>query len=599
MTIATYSRQALSVLQALLLCCAPSLVEAASPAQAPASPPQTAAQEDKFELSPRPNPKYAQKISELGEKALADGHLDEALNYFEQAARYAPQDTTLIERIASMRSKLVRAHVEAAERDALAGHADVATEELAKALLIDPGNTIVAERMMQMKAMKDEPLAVPDQQIDGIPQLNPRAGKQNINLRGDSKAVYEQLGQLFGIKVTFDPDLAAKPVHLRLDDIDFTTALKILSVETGTFSRPLTSTLLFVAQDTQEKRRQYAAEAKQSFLLPASVAPEEMTELGRVLKEMTGSTRVELDTRSRTITMRDTPERLALAGALIRQAEKTRGEVLLEIEILEVDRNKARDLGLLPPSSAELISLTPSLIGQLKAAQDVSTLITLLASIFGSGGTSGSAGTSLSSLIPPLVLVGGGKTTFLLTTPAVAAQFSDALSLVHSGTQVLLRAQDGKPASFFVGDRYPITLSLLSGSLGASTAATSVGSVTGSLLPSASYNVGIGPVSLTSADFRNVGLQDLAVVNEIDNTLTILQNQGSGTFLQAGSPISLGAARTVAPTIAPSIASAVLTTSGFHDLVVTDPVANTVEVQQWRRYLQGGHRFAHHRRPRT
>src|SRR5580658_8083452 len=113
MTIATYSRQALSVLQALLLCCAPSLVEAASPAQAPASPPQTAAQEDKFELSPRPNPKYAQKISELGEKALADGHLDEALNYFEQAARYAPQDTTLIERIASMRSKLVRAHVEA------------------------------------------------------------------------------------------------------------------------------------------------------------------------------------------------------------------------------------------------------------------------------------------------------------------------------------------------------------------------------------------------------------------------------------------------------------------------------------------------------
>jgi hypothetical protein len=141
-----------------------------------------------------------------------------------------------------------------------------------------------------------------------------------------------------------------------------------------------------------------------------------------------------------------------------------------------------------------------------------------------------------------------------------------------------LRAQDGKPASFFVGDRYPITLSLLSGSLGASTAATSVGSVTGSLLPSASYNAGIGPVALTSADFRNVGLQDLAVVNEIDNTVTILQNQGSGTFLQAGSPISLGAARTVAPAIAPSIASAVLTTSGFHDLVVTDPVANTVEV---------------------
>ena len=322
MTIATYSRQALSILLALLLCCVQSLAQAPSSPQTPSAPPQTAPQEDKFELAPHPNPKYAKKISELGDKALAEGHLDEALNYFEQAARYAPQDTALIERIASMRSKLVRAHVEAAERDALAGHADVATEELAKALLIDPGNTIVAERMIQMKAMGDEPLAVPDHKIDGIPQLKPHGGKQNINLRGDSKAVYEQLGQIFGIKVTFDPDLATKSVHLHLDDVDFNTALMILSVETGTFSRPLTSTLLFVAQDTQEKRRQYAAEAKQSFLLPDSVAAEEMTELSRVLKEMTGSTRVELDAQSRTITMRDTPEKLALAGQLIRQAEK-------------------------------------------------------------------------------------------------------------------------------------------------------------------------------------------------------------------------------------------------------------------------------------
>ena len=82
--------------------------------------------------------------------------------------------------------------------------------------------------------------------------------------------------------------------------------------------------------------------------------------------------------------------------------------------------------------------------------------------------------------------------------PTFAAQFSDALSLVHSGRQVLLRAQDGKPASFFVGDRFPITLSLLSGSLGPSTAATSVGGVTNSILPSASYNVGIGPVALAA-----------------------------------------------------------------------------------------------------
>jgi len=578
MIVSVHFRQAVSVLLALLLCLAQSPAQSLAQAQ---SSPQTAPNEAQLQMAPHPNPKYAKKLSELADKELAEGRFDEALNYYEQAAGYAPQDTALIERIVSMRSKLVRDHVEAAERDALAGHADVATEELAKALLIDPGNTIVAERLNQMNAMKDEPLAKPDRKIEGLPELKPLGRKQDLNLRGDTKTVYEQLGQLFGIKIVFDPDLVARTVRLHADDVDFSTALKVLSAQTGTFSRPLTSTLLFVAQDTVEKRRQYGAQAEQTFVLPASVGTEEMTELVRVLREMTGATRVQLDSQSHAVSIRDMPERLALAGEIIRQTEQVRGEVLLEIEILEVDRNKARTLGLLPPSSAELISLTPSLISQLRQAKDISTLVTLLASIFGNSSTSGSAGSSLnlSSLIPPLTVVGGGKTTFLLTLPAIAAQFSDALTLVHSGRQVLLRAQDGKPASFFVGDRYPITLSLLSGSLGASTAATSVGGVTNSILPSASYNVGVGPVALTAADFRNVGQLDIAVVNEIDNSLTILVNQGAGTFLaSAGSPISLGAARTTAPAIAPSITSAVLSTSGFHDLLVTDPVANTVQV---------------------
>ena len=135
----------------------------------------------------------------------------------------------------------------------------------------------------------------PNQKIEGLPELKPRPGKQDLDLRGDTKSVYEQVGQLFGIKITFDPDLPARPVRLHADDVDFSTALKILGVQTGTFFRALTSNLLFVAQDNAEKRRQYAAQAKQTFVLPASVGTEEMTELVRVLREMTGSTRVELD----------------------------------------------------------------------------------------------------------------------------------------------------------------------------------------------------------------------------------------------------------------------------------------------------------------
>jgi Flp pilus assembly secretin CpaC len=543
-------------------------------------PPQTAPNESQLQFVTKPNPKYAKKISDLGEKALSEGRLEEALTFFQEAARYSPQDNAIIERLATLRSRLVRQHMEAAERDALEGHADTGTEELAKALLIDPTNTIVAERIREMKAMNDQPPAKLDMKVEGLPELKPRSGRQNLDLRGDTKTAYEQVGNSFGIKMTFDPDLQPKNVRLRLDDVDFDTALKVLGVQTGTFFQATTRTTAFVAQDTPEKRRQYSVMAEQTFPLPAAVTNEDMTEALRVLREITVTSHISLDTQNRSITMRDVPERLALAGELLREIEKARGEIMLEVEILEVDRNKAFNLGILPPLPVQLIPLSPQIIAQAEAAQSVGTLLQLLTTVLSNAGISAAPSSSnISSVIPPVLPVGGGYSTFLLYVPAVAAQFSDALTLVHSGRQVLLRAQDGKPASFFLGDRYPITLSLLSGSLGASTPTTSIPIPTNGLLPSTSYSVGVGPVSLTAGDFRDNGLNDLAVLNELDNSISILTNQGAGIFLAAtGSPISLGSALTTPPPVPPQITTTQFTGSGFNDLLLTDPLTNSVVV---------------------
>src|SRR5207245_4577322 len=120
----------------------------------------------------------------------------------------------------------------------------------------------------------------------------------------------------------------------------------------------------------------------------------------------------------------------------------------------------------------------------------------------------------------------------------------------QSGRQVLMRAQDGKPATFFVGDRFPITLSLLSGSLGTAASTPNVGGVSNPF-PSTSYPAGVGPVSLVAADFLNNGLLHLAAVNQLDNSVTILLNQSGnqGTFAQAtGSSISFGPERTTLTT---------------------------------------------------
>ena len=306
--------------------------------------------------------KRAQKAAEHGDQAEAEGHIDQALLYYQEATYYAPRDARYIAKEAALRSKLVRSHVDVAEKAALEGRMEKATEELRQALHIDPGNTVVAERLTQMNSMEDEPPTKEQLEMTGLPKLQPKSGKQDLDLRGETKSVYEELGARFGIKASFDPDVAGRQVRLRVENVDFYTALMLLGTQTGTFWRALNPTLIFVAPDTPQKRKDYAPEGQQVFPLPASVAPDEMTELLRVLRDITGATHVELDTRSRTITMRDTPERLAVAGQLIHEVEKARGEVLLDIELLEVDRTTMQKLGVTPPTSASLIYLTPNMV---------------------------------------------------------------------------------------------------------------------------------------------------------------------------------------------------------------------------------------------
>ena len=565
-----FLRQALSLILSSLLLSSQAFGQAAASSSPPrkAPPPQQV----------HPDLKQARRAAERGEKAEAAGRLDEALAAYEEASRYAPQDMSYATRAAGLRSKLVRSYADAAERDALASRFEQATEDLAAALAIDPTNAIVMERMREIKSMGDETGPKIPPAIPGLPRLKPQAGKRTLDLRGDTKTVYEQLGSIFGLRVSFDPDLIVRNVRLNMENVDFQNALKVLATETGTFWRPVNATLMFVAADTPEKRRQYDLEAEQTFPLSSAIRSEDATEVLRILRDITGSLRIDLDTSAHSITMRDTPERLALASALIQQMERARGELMLEVELLEVDKNTARKLGIEPPSSTRLIALPPNLLTQLTQANNLTALQTLLAGIFGSSATGGSS--SVSSLIPPVVAVGGGKSTFLLTVPPAAADFSDALSLVQSGRQVLLRAQDGKPATFFVGERYPITLSLLSGSLGTSSFTPNPGGASNPF-PSTSLAAGKGPAALVSADFLNKGSLDLAAVNETDNSVTVLLNQNSsGTFSPAtGSPVALlGGARTAAPATHPGIASAAFTSSGCHDLVVSDPLASQVDV---------------------
>ena len=517
--------------------------------------------------------KQAEKAADHGDKAAAEGKVPEALADYARAVQLAPGDITIRRRAAGLKAQVVQKIVDQAEAAALDGNIDGATELLYKALQVDPGNTILAERLAQIKQMQPQYLPRGDEadyQLKGPAVLKPQPGKRSVNVRGDAKSAYQQVAGMFGVMVAFDPDLPAQNVRLQIDGVDFYTAMELLGAESRSFYRVVNPALIFVAADTLDKRKQYEEEVEQTLPVDSAVAPEDLTEMLRVIREVANVTRINMDTKTHSVTLRDTADKVALAGKMIKELEQRRRDVMLEIELLEVDRTLARNLGITPPSTITAIPLSTQSLALLQTATNLSNLLTLIAQVFTSQGVSASP----TNVYP----VGGGRSTFLLTIPSATAHFSEALSLVKSGQEVLMRAQDGKPATLFVGERYPVTLSLLSTSLGSTTIGPAT---TPTTFARTDFAVGMNPVAVAAQDFNNDAKRDLAVVNQGDNSISILLNQGAGNFLAApGSPIKLGP-KEQGPS---AIASAIFRlTDATHlvqpaDLVIANSASNTVSV---------------------
>ena len=515
--------------------------------------------------------KKAQREVQQGEKAEAAGNLDAALALYNEAAKDAPMDLGIVGHASALRAKLVQTHVDAAENAAIHGDLRRAADELRTALKIDPGNAIVAERETQMRSMNEDelPEGPPEEyKLKGPPQLQPKGGVQDFNLRGDTRGAYERVARAFGITVAFDPDMVSRNVKLNVTGADFETAMRILGQQTTTFYRVLTPNMIFMAADTIEKRKQYGLEVEETFMLNAVVDAQDMTDLLRALREITSATHIQLDIKSHTVTIRDSAEKVKLAGVLIKQVEQAHSELLLDIALLEVDKNKAIDLGLTPPTGAKAFALSSNDVKILAQATDFANLVTLLQQVFAAQGITS---------VPPVIPVGGGKSTYLLNLPGTTANFSDALSLVRTGREVLMRVQDTKPATLFIGQRFPVTLSLLSTSLGGTTV---TGAIPSTIFPRTDFDVGQTPIALASKDFDEDGNADIAVANQTDNSISILLGHGDGTFTQPNNPIALGTNET-----GPSaIASAVFRlTDANHltqpaDLVIANQNSNTVTV---------------------
>lgn len=487
------------------------------------------------------NAKAAQAAYVRGRKAEDRQNWPAAFAAYSEAVKDDLTSREYLLRREIARGKIVGEEVERAERDALLGDLTGARRELQNGLALDPTDQVIRERLTQLAPSSLEALRKLMLQPSGVVRMKPSQRVQSFDFRGDTESAYEEVASQFGVYSSFDVDLQPTPVHLKIENADFVTAMRVLGAMTGTFWRPLTSRLFFVAADTPQKRRAYDLSVVRTVQLPTAESADDMTQDVRLVREIAGITRTELNAQSRTITMRASPQAISVAAQLLDQLEQPRGEVVLEMEVLEVDRNAASRLGITPPQSARVFSLSSQQIQE--AEQGAAGLVSVIQQIFGTGsGLSGLSSTQLASLIgqgsigigsliPPLIAFGGGKTTFLATLPGVALALSDTLNVVRSGRQILLRTENGKPSTFFVGERVPIDLAQFSASL---SPRGFIPATSSNLFPESTIATGQNPVAVVASDFNTDGNTDLAVVNHGDNTVSILLGNGDGTFTGKG-----------------------------------------------------------------
>lgn len=281
-----------------------------------------------------------------------------------------------------------------------------------------------------------------------------------LRLEGTPQQVFGELGQRYGVRIQVDGELRGR-LRLRLEPTDLTTALRVATTLANAFWVEQPDGSILVLDDSRENRQRFEPPVTRTFKLPGRT-PEELTEIVRLLRQLLDIRLIGQNIRSGTLTVRDTPRRLAVAEALLEQWDSDRAQVVVETLILEVNSQRARALGILPPDLAVAVHIGAGILptdNALAFAQAVQRLVE-------------------QGVLPPVLLsdrfdfirgvgaigVGGGRSQYLVNLPGATLNLSEVLSMTRSLRQVTLRVSAGDDAEFFAGEKFPIVFASFSSS---------------------------------------------------------------------------------------------------------------------------------------
>ncbi len=410
-----------------------------------------------------------------GRKAEQSNDFDTALVLYERAVREDPKQVQYLLAARRLRFLAAMTHVDRGHKLRDSGKLAEALKEFEGAFAIDPSSAIAEQELRRTLSMLEaqegappppaKPLTPREQaeaelqqrldRVEGPVTLAPLS-RAPITLKAtnESKVLFETVGKLAGINVLLEPDFQSRRISIELNRVTLEQALDHLAVITKNLWKPLTSNTILVY--AAAKRREQEPLVIKTFYLTNLIQPQEITELAQTIRNLLENNRVQQVNSQNAIIVRDTPDKVAIAEKLVNDIDKAKAEVVIDVAVLQMRRDRSREIGLFPgsPGLQIPVAFTP-----------------------GSG----------TGVIPLSRLGKLGSNDWSIVLPGAALN----LLLSEGGARLLqnpqVRAVDGQSAKLAIGERIPIATGSFSG----------IGGVAGA---------GISPLVSTQFQYIDVGV---------------------------------------------------------------------------------------------
>ncbi|MFQ5817800.1 MAG: secretin N-terminal domain-containing protein [Terriglobia bacterium] len=403
-----------------------------------------------------------------GRQAEFQKDYDSALIHYQRALRQDPSNIEYQAKATRMRFEAAQMHVDRGHKLRDQGQLEAAITEFEKALAIDPSSFVaeqelrrtlaqLAARRQQEGAAQPAPpaealAAVPE----GPPRLRPLSEAAiNLVLTADSKQVFETIGKLAGINIIFDPDFQPRRIPVELKNATLEQALDIVALATKSFWKAVTPNTIMVIPDTKQKRTAYEEQIIKTIYLSNITTAAELNEIVQTIRTLLDTRRIAPNTSQNAILIRDTPDKVAVAEKIIRDIDKAKSEVLIQVTVLQARRDRLRQLGIEPSTSVPLIPIPRSPVDEITGALRLNALKRLSSADY----------------------------AIILPSATAIALLTDTTTRIIQNPEV--RATDGQTAKLRIGDRVPFAVGSFQPGIG---------------------GVGINPLVNTQFQFQDVGV---------------------------------------------------------------------------------------------